>query len=449
MRNRCIAAGLALLFLLFSGCTVKVKQSENQPDTSDYLQVVTLTLAGAGLHQPDSMLSDERMLDIFEKSSGIRVSVIRSAHLSSQDDYFDYLSLLERSASLPDLLIFPSIPEIEEKHILTDLKKFVQDDSEYQSIPEPLRKAASFSGGLPAVPLRYYLEGYFINKAIFETEKIAAPSYGFGFTRFFSSIKALAAKKGTHLALGQFYEIPFWYPVIQKTDPSLWGAYVDGNFSMDGKHFKDGVSYASQLRAACYPDTEADALPKETDESLLKKWKAGSLALYYGSTADIEEIKNVGFSVSFAGIPGEAPLVDADYIGITTGCTRPREAFSLLKWLSYGQDGLQERYASEDSLLTGNPPLNADMRLTKQFIDEAELEGLQEAVESVSKAIVRGEDYIPGYHTYMKRLQYSLSCLPGVEQSAEQWIFDAVDGKYSFLRYASELNKLVNWRPKE
>lgn len=62
MRNRCMAAGLALLFLLFSGCTVKVKQSENQPDTSDYLQVVTLTLAGAGLHQPDSMLSDERLL---------------------------------------------------------------------------------------------------------------------------------------------------------------------------------------------------------------------------------------------------------------------------------------------------------------------------------------------------------------------------------------------------
>lgn len=123
MRNRCMAAGLALLFLLFSGCTVKVKQSENQPDTSDYLQVVTLTLAGAGLHQPDSMLSDERLLDVFEKSSGIRVSIIRSAHLSSQDDYFDYLSLLERSASLPDLLIFPSIPEIEEKHILTKPEK--------------------------------------------------------------------------------------------------------------------------------------------------------------------------------------------------------------------------------------------------------------------------------------------------------------------------------------
>lgn len=449
MRNRCLTAGLALLFLLLSGCTVKVKQSENRPDTSDYLQVVTLSVAGVGLHQPDELQYDEKMLDAFEKSSGIRVNILRSAHSSRKDDYLDYLSLLEQSASLPDLLIFPSIPRIDEKHILIDLKKYVDGDEEYQRIPLPLRTAAAYSGSLPALPLRYYLEGYFVNRSVFQAQKLNAPGFGSSFSFFFSSVKALAAKKSGVTALGQFYEIPFWYPVIQQKKPTLWGAYADGTFSLTGQSFREGVSYASQLRAACYPDTEPDELPEETAASLLKKWKNGSLALYYGSTAELGEIKAVSFEVSFIGIPCDRPLLDADYIGITKSCTHPKEAFALLKWLSYGESGLAVRYAEESAADSGSPPINGDAALLKRFSDAVPARGIREAIDLVSSAIVQGGDYIPNYHTYMQQLQYELSCRPEIRQSAQQWIFDAVDGRGSFEQYASELERLINWRPEE
>lgn len=449
MPKRAFSAVLALLFLLLSGCTVRVKQSENQPDTSDYLQIVTLTIAGVGLHLPDDDLSDENMLRAFEKSSGIRVIVNRSGHLSDEAEYLDYLSLLERSASLPDLLIFPSLPEINEKNLLLDLEKYIAADAEYQQIPLPLREAVSYSVGVSAVPLRYYPEGYFVNTAAFSEQKIAAPAFSSGFTRFFSSIQALAESSTALLPLGQFYDIPLWYPAIQEELPTLWGAYDGERFSLNNSHFKNGVSFAAQLREACFPNTAPEDFSQQSAASLRKQWQDGGLALYYGSTRDTADIAGLSSAVAFAGIPGGRLLIDADYIGITADCAHKQEAFALLKWLSYGKEGLQERYADETAARSVSPPLNADPRLSRAFLDANPYDGMQEALQAVDTAIVKGSDYIPSYHTYTERLTYSVPALSDRAQPLNEWIADAVNGSYSYFQYGQKLDELVNWSASE
>jgi len=435
-----------LLFLFCSGCTVTVKESETTPHTSEYLRITSLTVAGVGLHLADGVESDQALIQSFEKSSGIRVSVHRFASLSSETEYLDYLSLLDRSSSLPDLLIFPSLPALVQKNILLDLEKYLADDSEYQKIPIPLRKAVSYGMGVPAVPLRYYLEGYFVREDAFLKENISPPTYGGSFARFFSSIQALAKKEKGSPPLRQFYEIPFWYPAIQQKDATVWGGYDGNRFFLSHPHFKNGVSYAAQLRESCFPDVKAAVSWTETPASLRKSWRSKTLSVYYGSTRELAELAEGGASFSFSGIPGGPALIDADYIGITESCADKEEAFRLLKWLSYDKEGIRMRYQTDDDFSQGSLPLNSDSKLVKRFLDANPYDGVKEAVDQIETAIVKGEDYIPTYTTYMDILTYSIPEITDREQTVREWIIAAVDGEYSYYQYADQLNELVNWK---
>ena len=332
------------------------------------------------MHLDRTNLSDEKQIETYEKSSGVQINWKRSAHLEEESAYLEYLSLLTASGTLPDLLIFPDLPKISEKNLLIDLDRYINGDYVYQHIPSVLQKAVSVSGTVSAVPLRYYLEGYFINHALFQKEKVSAPTFGSGFTRFFTSIKTLADKKPGFMILSRFSDIPYWYPVIQDS-PSVWGAYRQNEFDMKHQSFLNGISYASQLRAAIYPDKKPEEIPQYSDDDLLKQWKKGNIACYYGSTQNINQISAVAFPLSYIGIPGNRIVLNADYIGITRSCSNREEAYSFLKWLSFDIKGVQKRYSHSNTFLAGSPPLTNNPNIQKIYLKNVSCNGIREAVE--------------------------------------------------------------------
>ena len=140
-----------LLITLFTGCAVEVKPSENKPSTSDYLQQVDLSIVGVGLGLPTST-GDEALIRQFEKESGTRVIIKRTAAGQDEASYLNYLDLLVNSDGLPDLIMFPSFADTYQKQYLYRLNDYLKEDEQFQELPQPLVAAVTVSDSIYALP---------------------------------------------------------------------------------------------------------------------------------------------------------------------------------------------------------------------------------------------------------------------------------------------------------
>lgn len=430
-----------LTFPCLSGCRVEVKESEAKPSTSENLQKIVITVSGVGFGFSPENRSDEEMITFFEKNSGTKIVTLQTAHTNNIQTYLSYLELLDHSAGLPDIIIFPSLSAISEKLILTDITNLVAAEQDWKEVPIPLQNAVTTAGGIFAVPLRYSLEGYFVNHNLFETAKLPVPSFPFTFSRFSQNIRKFAASKQI-IPVSSFYEMPLWYPLL-KENSAIWGAYGKNGFDFESKSFSAGIQYARQLKKECYPDADAENLPAYQQSTAQSQWKNGKTAFFYGNTQNLSDIQSDAFISSFIGIPGKASVIDASYIGITANAAHKKEAFALVKWLSFGSDGIKKRVSSESNPMTNQIPLTKNSNLLQQFLKKCKYSGIAEALEQIDQAVVKGDDYLPQYHGVMFQTQYHLGNHQGAH-SLEEILQMAIDGKLAYSEISTELNRLVH-----
>lgn len=428
-------------FICLSGCRVEVKESEGKPFTSENLQKIVLTISGVGLGFSPENQSDEEMLTSFEKNSGAKIVISQTAHTNNVQTYLSYLDLLDHSASLPDIIIFPSLSAISEKLILYDITDMVTAEQDWKEVPIPLQKAVTTAENIFAVPLRYSLEGYFINQDLFQKEKLSVPSFGFTFNYFTQSIQNLTANKQI-IPLSNFYDIPLWYP-LTKEDSAVWGAYGKNGFDLENKIFSTGIHYAWQLKKECYSSADAANLPAYSPNTAQSQWKSSKTAFLYESTQNLSDIKTDTFTGSFIGIPGKTSVIDASYIGITANAAHKKEAFALIKWLSFSSDGVKKRLSSTSNPMTNQIPLTQNSNLLQQFLKQCNYKGIAEALEQINQAVVKGDDYLPQYTNVMFQTQYHLSDSQE-SYSLEKILQMAIDGKFSYAEISKELNRLVH-----
>lgn len=428
-------------FTCLSGCRVEIKESEGKPSTSENLQKIVLTISGVGLGFSPENHSDEEMLAAFEKSSGAKIVISQTAHTNQAQAYQSYLDLLDHSASLPDIIIFSSLSMVSEKLILNDITDMVTAEQDWNEVPIPLQKAVTVTENIFAVPLRYSLEGYFINQDLFQKEKLPVPSFGFTFNQFAQSIQRLAANKQI-IPLSNFYDIPLWYP-FTKEKSAVWGAYGKNGFDLENKIFAAGIHYARQWKKKCYSDADAANLPTYSPSIAQAQWESGKTAFLYENTQNLPDLKTNTFVGSFIGIPGKTSVIDASYIGITSNAAHKKEAFALIKWLSFSGDGVKKRLSSTDNPMVNQIPLTQNSNLLQQFLKQCNYKGIAEALEQINQAVVKGDDYLPQYHNVMSQTQYHL----GNSQesySLEKILQMAIDGRFSYPEISQELNRLVN-----
>lgn len=423
MTGKCkLPAMLALFFLLASllvGCAVEVKPSENKPSASDYLQQIDLSIVGVGCGHSSSG-GDEALIRQFEKNSGARVIVKRTAAGQNAASYQEYLDLLVNSDGLPDLIIFPSFTDTYQKQFLYRLNEFIKDDPSIEELPGLLKATAADADSVYALPLRWEMEGYFARSDDFTKQNLPVPAFGLSFTRFFSAAKVLA--EAGLISVEALYPIPYWYPAAQG-DGFAWCGYREQSFHFTDKVFLAGVSYAGQLQAAC---------PGKL---------VGTPALRYDSTRNLTALKQAGYDV-YLGIPGGKAIIDADYIGITRQSAHKKEAFALAKWLSYDPTSVQIRISDSTNAAEGSFPATGSVKLLAR-LPWYSFAGIPEAADAIEQAIMRGEDHIPSYRA-MTEKKFLLSYDKERVFSLKEVLNYAVDGELSFAKYAAELEEALS-----
>ncbi len=436
MQRRGMIGAAVLLMGLCCGCSVTVKRAENTPTTSAHLAVTTLTISGVGLGLPQGLESDRQMIALFEKQSGIRVQVVRDGR-SNVAEYDEYLSLLDAAASLPDLLLMPALPTVSAKNLLLSLDSFLNADPDYQKVPASLRQSATGELGSFAAVCRYGLEGYFLNPAVFSAAKVAPLASEFSFSAFCDTVTRLSkADRGVPLA--QFDQMVFWYPATCSSGVT-WGIWNEGKLDPTGRALKTAVFEASRLRERCFSSAD----PPDSAEAVSDLWQSGALALCYGNTRQGSILSAVP-DATFIGIAGDRPLLNADYIGITTACRDRKEAFALLKWLSYSDEGLDTRYLEQDFAKSGCPPLNGDPKLKKRFLDRYPQEGIRQLLSQVERGLVVGEDYILDAPIYLDQLTYPIQAISDQPKTIREWLAASVAGEADYETVASQLDRFLD-----
>ena len=296
----------------------------------------------------DTLLIDEFM----KKYPNIHVEM----QLVGEDTQWEtnLLALLE-TEDLPDVFLVNRLENILSYNILADITEYFNHDDESQYIFESVRDLGLYKGRRYCVPTFIYPEIWLVNLDLLDECNISAPSYDWTWDQMEAIAKTVATTRATAHTIGiygtdQYY---FEYPKIMKladnkTVGDTWLAYgYDGNkFNFDDDAY---IRAVSRMETGLQEGWLVNALDEET------------LTEYYGSANDPRysgqvaiwrqpswEFKDHAMDLQFAWdvYPGPSGVTggNTDIAGVCQLCENKAAAYQLLKWMSFGREGMITRY---------------------------------------------------------------------------------------------------------
>ncbi len=341
------------------------KQNENElfwdadgngtPDWQE--KEITLRYATWQYNNPEAVTIDTLLIDEFmKKYPNIHVEM----QIVGEDTEWEtnLLALME-TEDLPDVFLVNRLENILSYNILADLTDFFNHDEDADYIFESVRDLGIYKGKRYVVPTFIYPEIWLVNKDLLAECNIEAPGYDWTWDQMESIAKAVYNARGTVHTIGIYGSDQYYFelPKIMKmaTDSEAGSKWL--GYGYDGTKFNfDDDAYiraVSKLETALAEGWLVNQLDEET------------LMEYYGSVSDPRysgqvaiwrqpswEFKDHAADLQFEWdvYPGPSGVTggNTDIAGVSNLCENKAAAYQLLKWMSFGQDGMITRYALYD-----------------------------------------------------------------------------------------------------
>ncbi len=279
--------------------------------------------------------------------------------------YGDTLLTLVNNNQTPDVIMYSDADFALSNMLLSDISGFWNTDPETKQLASTINDAGigTFQTNARwAVPVKFFPGVMYIDRNVLETLNVEAPGMDWTWAEMIQLIKdctVLDSPDGmAYYGCGYYNRLDSYYGIAASQD-------IIGEFGYDGTDFDLGVwavgeQEFSDLKLGGYiaPVTETQAM-----EDWMGDWEAwcgasGHVALFteafwtYQGTWATEAFEQYNLDI----IPYVVPAVseaDAsadhhsiatiDFGGVTTSCQYPREAYELLKFMSFGIDGWKTR----------------------------------------------------------------------------------------------------------
>lgn len=300
--------------------------------------------------------------------------------------YNDTLLTLIANSQSPDAVMFSDADFALSNMIVTDISKYWEADAETKNLADTVNSAGLGTyqtSARFAVPVKFFPGVMYIDRNVLETLNVKVPDMNWTWAEMIQLIKdctVLDSPDGmAYYGCGYYNRLDSYYGIAASQD-------IIGEFGFNGKSFDLGIwavgeQEFSDLKLGGYiaPTTETQEM-----EDWAGDWEAwfgatGHVALFteaywtYMGTWATEEFKQYDLDI----IPYVVPAVskeDAskehhsiatiDFGGVTTSCKYPREAYELLKFMSFGVDGWKTRLEVYNNESITNPsglPLKYDV----------------------------------------------------------------------------------------
>ncbi len=373
---------------------------------------------------------------------------IEFVDMSGDGGWEEKLTNLAARGELPDVFMANNTPYYVRNGWAADLTGLVQDDADWQGVPQVLKDAVTYSGSVRGLPSAQFVMGYFVNQDLFEAANLDAPQYGVAVDEFFEAAAALTNVQRGVLGLHEMEPILGWYSSTQ--DSSLqW-------FSFDGQHmhynsdaFRAAVNTALEMRPHTWQglsDDQKTAFASQGPWELFLNQESG--AVWEGGWAIPSYAQNATFNWDFIGIPGGNQALVADIIVVSSTASDLAAAYDFAKWMSFSQEG----YATEAELATnsGAVPSRMPVSITPESIDlymsfVGERPGLRQALENLDNSLIESlAKIVPGY------INARWEGRPGIDIGENTdvnlgFIFGNIaSGTFKFEDYAAQLETFAN-----
>ncbi|MCX7754468.1 MAG: extracellular solute-binding protein [Anaerolineales bacterium] len=372
---------------------------------------------------------------------------IEFVDMSQEGKWDEKLTNYAAKGGLPDVFMADVTPLYVKNGWLADLTSFVENDPDWQDVPQVLKDAVTYNGKVLGLPAAQFVMGYFVNQDLFEAANLDAPTYGVSVDDFFAATTALTNVQKGKLGLDEMEFIMGWYPSTQ--DPNLkW-------FSFDGQHmnynsaaFKAAVAKAGEMKPHTWQGL--------TDEQKKNFKSVGPWELFLNQESGVRwdggwavpGYASATFKWDFMGIPGGNQAMVADIIVVSKTASNPEAAYDFAKWMTFSKAG----YAKEAELAkaAGGVPTRMPVSVNAESIDlymsfVGDKPGLRQALENLDNSLLESlAKIVPGYVN--ARWEGKPGIDIGEDKDVNMWyMFNfANDGKYKYEDYAAQLEEFAN-----
>ena len=393
------------------------------------------------------------------------------------------LGTLVTNQQSPDVIMFSDADYALSNLYLSDISAYFDSDEETKNLPEtilgtkPGTGLGTFhleGGQRYAVPVKFFPAALYIDRNVLETLNINVPTQNWTWDEMINLVKAATQPASidgmAYYGLGFYNRLDSFYGIAA-------GQEYIGEFGFNGKTFDlsawaVGEQQFSDLRLGGYIAPQRETQANEDWTGDWEKWfgETGHVALFteafwtfqnlwntenYRENYDLDIVPYVVPAVSAADANSDHhTIATIDWGGITPACKYPREAYELLKFMSFGVDGWYTRceiYADETITNAAGlalkydvmpVPITKDTGVWEKYITEVYCAGMdaehtqlwRDYFASCMQPISFGWTSIAGYFTFCDEYFNKIG------------IHDLVDnGTAQAADYVDEANRKANW----
>lgn len=389
--------------------------------------------------------------------------------------YNDTLLALIADQKTPDVIMFSDADFALSNMLVQDISSFWNSDPETANLASTVNDCGLGcyeTSGRFAVPVKFFPGVMYIDLNVLETLNVPVPSRNWTWAEMIQLIKdctVLDSPDGmAYYGCGYYNRLDSYYGIAASQT-------IKGEFGFDGTDFDLGVwaigeQEFSDLKLGGYiaPVTETQemedwmgdweewcgnsghvALFTEAFWTFQSSWAAGS-----AEANDLDIVPYVVPAVSSEDASADHhTIATIDYGGITTSCKYPREAYELLKFMSFGVDGWKTRielYNDESKTNASGNPLKYDVMPAPITKDQ----GVWDAyIDMYCKGM--DDEHVGYWKEYfascMQPISYGWTSIAGYWNFCDEYfnkigIHDLVDkGTAKAADYATEATEMANY----
>lgn len=373
---------------------------------------------------------------------------IEFVDMSGEGRWDEKLTTYAAKGQLPDVFMADNTPLYVKNGWTADLTELVQNDPDWQDVPQVLKDAVTYSGKVLGLPAAQFVMGYFVNADLFEAANLDAPTYGVSVDEFFAAATSLTDIQKGKLGLDEMEFILGWYPSTQ--DSKLkWFSFDGAKLNYNSAAFKAGITKAGEMKPHTWQgltDEQKKAFKSQGPWELFLNQEAG--VRWDGGWAVPAYAQNATFNWDFIGIPGGNQALVADIIVVSKTAPDLKAAYDFAKWMTFSQAG----YAKEAELAKAAKavPTRMPVSVNAETIDlymsfVGDKPGLRQALENLDNSLLESlAKIVPGYIN--ARWEGKPGIDIGEDKDVNMWyMFNfANEGRYKYEDYAAKLEEFAN-----
>jgi len=312
---------------------------------------ITLTYAS----WENEVLTQHLASEFMKKYPNITVEVI-SIPL---DGYNDSLLNLVSTGQMPDAFwILGEADFAIANDLLGDMTEYWENDPEADTVLKTINEGKYGYYGTDkkwATPVKFFPETIFANKTVFEQLNVEMPSTNWTWEDMIASIKQMTVPEQGIFGFNQYRTIVTWYPVA--SDDNVWGEFGWDGTKFDMTNWADGVNLQAELLNGGYHAPLWDTDEAEAAFGDRTMWAAYSGKVAYQFDAwwtfnNLFATVYVPYAVPRAnGTTSKHSMGTLDFGGISSATAHPREAYELLKFMNWNEEGWMAKLDAYTNLM--------------------------------------------------------------------------------------------------